>query len=201
MKQNFDLIVIGTGSGDSTAASKCKKARWNVAIIDSLPFGGTCAVRGCDPKKVLIGATDVIDWKNRMNEKGVDGKISIDWAELMKFKKSFTDPVPAAKEKGFDKLGIKYFKGRAKFINKNSIKIGEDELTGKYILLANGARPAKLNIEGEELITYSDIFLELGKLPKEIIFIGGGYISFEFAHLAARAGAKVRIIHRLKNRL
>lgn len=201
MNKNFDLVVIGTGSGGSTAASKCKKAGWNVAIIDSLPFGGTCALRGCDPKKVLIGATDVVDWKNRMDGKGVDGKININWAELMKFKKSFTDPVPAAREKGFEKLGIKYFKGRAKFVNKNTVKIGEDELTGKYILLANGATPAKLNIESEELITYSDIFLELEKLPKEIIFIGGGYISFEFAHLAARAGAKVRIIHRGKKPL
>jgi len=201
MKKNYDLIVVGTGSGGSVAAGKCKREGWDVAVIDSLPFGGTCALRGCDPKKVLIGSTDVIDWKNRMKGKGVEGKVIINWAELMKFKKSFTDPVPASRERGFEKLGIDYFKGRAKFTDENTITVGSDELTGKYILLANGSTPAKLNIEGEELITYSNEFLELEKLPKQIIFIGGGYISFEFAHLAARAGAKVIIIHRGKRPL
>ena len=58
MEKNFDLIVIGTGSAGSTVAHKCRKAGWDVAIIDSRPFGGTCAVRGCDPKKVLVGAAD-----------------------------------------------------------------------------------------------------------------------------------------------
>jgi glutathione reductase (NADPH) len=61
MKQRFDLIVIGTGSAGSAAANKCRKAGWEVAIIDSRPFGGTCALRGCDPKKVLVGAAELID--------------------------------------------------------------------------------------------------------------------------------------------
>ena len=71
MEQKFDLIVIGTGSGGSTAAAKCSKTGWKVAVIDSRPFGGTCALRGCDPKKVLVGAVDMIEGMERMKGKGI----------------------------------------------------------------------------------------------------------------------------------
>jgi len=64
MPKKFDLVAIGTGSGASAAASRCRSAGWQVAIVDSRPFGGTCALRGCDPKKVLVGAVDAIDCHN-----------------------------------------------------------------------------------------------------------------------------------------
>src|SRR5216117_3911275 len=102
MAQRFDLICIGTGSAASTVASRCRAAGWTVAIIDKRPFGGTCALRGCDPKKVLIGAADVADWARRMKGQGVRvNEIQIDWPELMRFKRTFTDPAPQAKENGF----------------------------------------------------------------------------------------------------
>lgn len=69
--RTFDVIIIGTGVAASTVAYECISKNWKVAIIDSRPFGGTCAIRGCDPKKVLVGATEVIDWNNRMENKGV----------------------------------------------------------------------------------------------------------------------------------
>ena len=69
--KNFDIVVIGTGSAASTVAHKCRSEGWKVAIIDSRPFGGTCALRGCDPKKVLVGAAEVIDMNKRMNGKGI----------------------------------------------------------------------------------------------------------------------------------
>src|SRR5574340_739626 len=62
MSKNFDLVVIGTGSAASTVALRCRSAGWRVAVVDSRPFGGTCALRGCDPKKVLVGAAEAIDW-------------------------------------------------------------------------------------------------------------------------------------------
>ncbi len=74
MERKFDLIVIGTGAAGSAAAYKCRKAGWDVAIIDSRPFGGTCALRGCDPKKVLVGAAELIDWTRRMEGKGVSAR-------------------------------------------------------------------------------------------------------------------------------
>ena len=71
MVRKFDVVVIGTGSAASAAAGRCRKAGRQVAVIDSRPFGGTCALRGCDPKKVLVGAAEVVDFNRRMQDKGV----------------------------------------------------------------------------------------------------------------------------------
>ncbi len=110
MPKTFDLVVIGTGSAASTAAYHCRAAGWQVAIIDSRPFGGTCALRGCDPKKVLVGAAEAIDWNRRMKGKGIDGgQARIAWADLMRFKRSFTEPVPGNREQGFSKAGMVAF--------------------------------------------------------------------------------------------
>ncbi len=198
MRKKFDVVVIGTGSAASTVASQCRSAGWQVAIIDSRPFGGTCALRGCDPKKVLVGAAEVLDWVRRMNGRGVraDDTARIEWTELMRFKRSFTDPVPKSREQGLAKAGIAAFHGRARFVNSTAIEVGEDVLEGRYVVVATGAMPRKLGIPGEQYVTTSDRFLELEQLPRQIVFIGGGYISFEFAHVAARAGAEVTILHR-----
>jgi glutathione reductase (NADPH) len=197
MTQQFDLICIGTGSAASTVASRCRAAGWTVAIIDKRPFGGTCALRGCDPKKVLVGAADLIDWARRMNGRGAGGNgARIDWQELMRFKRTFTEPAPPAKEDSFRKAGITIFHGPARFTGPTSIQVGSERLDAKHIVIAAGMKPAPLGIPGEDLITISDQFLELEALPTRIIFIGGGYISMEFAHVAAIAGAEVTIVHR-----
>ena len=199
-EEKFDLVVIGTGVAALTVAHKCSSAGWKVAVIDSRPFGGTCALRGCDPKKVLVGAAEVIDMNKRMTGKGVKtyGVTAMDWQELMRFKRTFTEGVPQSREKSFQKAGISSFHGRAIFTGSRNVKVGNNEsLEGRYILIAAGAKPMKLNIPGEQYLTTSDQFLDLDQLPDQIVFVGGGYISFEFAHVAARAGAKaVTIVHR-----
>lgn len=195
MKQH-DLIVIGTGTGGSVTAYQCRKAGWNVAVIDKRPFGGTCALRGCDPKKVLVGAAEIIDSIRRMEGKGVTGGSHINWPELMAFKRTFTDPVPESREKGFLDAGISVYHGTASFIAKNRVAVNDEVLEGKHFLIATGAVPMPLNVPGSEHVSLSDDFLEMETLPKTLFFIGGGFISFEFAHIAARAGAKVHILHR-----
>src|SRR5438270_5742975 len=203
--RKFDLIVIGSGSAASVVASRCRKAGRQVAVVDSRPFGGTCALRGCDPKKVLVGVAEIIDLSHRMESKGVAHakEIRINWPELMYFKRSFTEPVPKRREEEFSKAGIAIFHGHARFTDNTTVKVGEQGklLSAKYILVATGAKPAKLNIPGEAYITTSEEFLELNDLPRRIVFAGGGYISFEFAHIAARAGAETTIIHRSKKPL
>src|SRR6266851_1308958 len=195
--KNFDLIVVGTGAAGTSAAYACRSAGWNVAIVDSRPFGGTCALRGCDPKKVLVGATEVIERTRQMAGKGIASEDArIDWPALMRFKRAFTDPVPADREQQFLQTGIAVFHGRARFTDKTTIKVGDDTLIGRFVLVVAGARPATLNVPGEEYLTTSDEFLELDRLPSRIIFVGGGYISLEFAHVSARAGAQVQILHR-----
>lgn len=202
MIRDFDLIAIGTGTAAATVATKCRQAGWRVAVIDARPFGGTCALRGCDPKKVLVGAAELIDWHRRMEGHGIVSEgAHIDWATLMQFKRTFTEPVPESRERAFARASIQTFHGWARFVDRTSVRVGEETLTGRYILIATGARPATLNIPGEEYLITSDQFLELQELPRRITFIGGGYISFEFAHVAARAGAAVRILHRSRRPL
>ena len=196
MKTNFDLVVVGTGSAASTAAMECREAGWEVAMIDSRPFGGTCPLRGCDPKKVLVGAAEMIDGVERMRGKGVAHGATIDWSELMAFKRTFTEPVPDGTAKKLHEAGIHTFHGQASFVDEETIQVGDNQLTGKHILITSGVKPVELPIEGIKHLTYSDEFLELDELPSKVVFVGGGYISFEFAHIAARAGAEVHIIQR-----
>ncbi|GIV78662.1 MAG: hypothetical protein KatS3mg050_3056 [Litorilinea sp.] len=197
MSQSFDLIVIGTGSAGSTVAHRCRQAGWSVAIVDSRPFGGTCALRGCDPKKVLVGAAHAADWVRRLQTEGIfTSDIHLDWPALMRFKRTFTDPVPANRLQSFRKAGIEPFQGRARFVDETAVQVGGETLQGRHVVIAAGARPATLGIPGEEHLATSTDFLALEHLPPRIIFVGGGYISFEFAHVAARAGAAVRILQR-----
>jgi glutathione reductase (NADPH) len=197
MNRKFDVIAIGTGSAASTVASRCREAEWQVAIVDSRPFGGTCALRGCDPKKVLVGAAESVDWTLRMKGKGIHAAdLRIDWSELMRFKRSFTEPVPKRREDGFAKAGIAAFHGRARFAGPTTVEVGEDTLEGRYVVIAAGDVPADLEFPGAEHLTTSDQFLELSALPRRILFIGGGYIAFEFAHIAALAGSQVTVLHR-----
>lgn len=195
--KRFDLVVIGTGAGGATPAYRCRSQGWKVAIVDSRPFGGTCALRGCDPKKVLVGAAEVIDRVHLMKGRGLraDGT-KIDWAELMRFKRSFTEPVPENREKAFARAGIETFHRPARFVAPTAVQVEADVLEGRYVVIAAGASPADLNIPGSEHVITSDRFLELDELPRRIVFIGGGYISFEFAHVATHAGAHVHILHR-----
>jgi glutathione reductase (NADPH) len=87
-----DLIVIGTGSAAGSVAYPCRSAGWSVTVIDSRPFGGTCQLRGCDPKKVLVGGGELVDWNRRMQGKGVSADdLTVDWPDLMRFKRTFTD--------------------------------------------------------------------------------------------------------------
>ncbi len=192
----FDVVVVGTGSSGRSAAVTCAQAGKRVAIVDERPYGGTCALRGCDPKKVLVGAAELIDWARRMQGSGVSGNLEIDWPELMRFKRTFTDPVTGEREQEFSKLGIRAYHAVAQFVSADEIDVDGDILRASRFVLACGARPATLDLPGEDLLITSTDFLDLERLPARIVFIGGGYIAFEFAHVAARARAAPVILQR-----
>ena len=193
---SYDLIVLGTGSGGASPASKCQAAGWRVAVVDDQPYGGTCALRGCDPKKIFVGAAEVVAWQNRMREHGVAGEATIDWPALMRFKRTFTDPVPPAREAAFAKAGIESLHGEAHFVAEDRLMVGGRELVTRHVVVATGAGPRPLGIPGEDLVTTSTQFLELDALPRRITFVGAGYVSLEFAHIARRAGAEVVVVGR-----
>lgn len=197
----YDVIVIGSGMAGMTIANKCAKKGLKTAVTDFRPYGGTCALRGCDPKKILVGAAEIIDRANKMKGIGIQGDISINWQDLMAYKNEFVSKMPKGVEKGYEKAGVDRYHGAASFESENSVRIGDDLLEADKIVIATGARPVILEIPGGDLPIDSTDFLDLTDLPEHIAFIGGGYIAMEFAHLAARAGSKVSIFHRGKRPL
>jgi glutathione reductase (NADPH) len=146
---------------------------------------------------VLVGVAELVDWSRRMQGKGISAPgLSIEWPDMIRFKRTFTDPVPEQTEHSFAEAGITVRHGRARFVDRTAVQVGDDILVGHHVVIATGARHASLGIPGEEYLTTSTQFLELDNLPSRVVFVGGGYIAFEFAHIAARAGAGVQILHR-----
>jgi glutathione reductase (NADPH) len=192
----FDLVVIGTGTAAQVASARVRKAGRSVAIIDRLPFGGTCALRGCDPKKMLLSGAEVIDAAHRMQAHGVTGQVQIEWKDLIAFKRTFTNPIPKKRELSFEEQGIRTFHGAARFVAPDAVEVDGQELRGRHILIASGAHPIPLTFPGSEYLTTSDSFMELELLPERIVIVGGGYIAAEFSHIAARAGAKITVLQR-----
>src|SRR5260221_12269639 len=95
----YDLVVIGRGTAAQITSSRVRAAGRSAAVIDHLPFGGTCALRGCDPKKMLISGAEAVDLARRMRGRGVAGDVKINWPHLIDFNCTFTDPVPANHER------------------------------------------------------------------------------------------------------
>lgn len=192
----YDLVVIGSGTAAQVASARVREAGWKVAVVDHQPFGGTCQLRGCDPKKIMVAGEESADAVTRMRGHGIDGKVRIDWPALMAFKRGFTDPVPKRQEASYADQGIETFHGVARFTGADALRVGGNELRARHFLIAAGASPAPLGIPGMEYVRTSGDFLEFDTLPARIAFIGGGYIAAELSHLAARAGAHVTVFQR-----
>jgi glutathione reductase (NADPH) len=192
----YDLVIVGTGTAAMGVAMRVRAAGWRVAVIDFRPLGGTCALRGCDPKKVLVSGAETVDLTHRMRTHGVAGNCSINWSELMAFKRTFTDPVPEDNRRQYAEKGIDVFTGRARFARRNALEVDDHRLESRYFLIAAGAEPMRLGIPGEEHLIDNEAFLSLKQLPSHIVMVGGGYIASEFSHIAARAGAQVTILQR-----
>ena len=194
MESKYDLVIIGSGTAAMGAAMRVREAGWRVAVVDFRPYGGTCALRGCDPKKMLVGGAEAIDHARRMHGKGVTGDTSIDWHDLMGFKRGFTDPVPQKHLQRYADKGIDAYHGEARFIGRNLLAVGDQTLPFRHALLACGAEAVLLGIPGEHHMVTNEGFLAMDPLPRRLVLVGGGYIAAEFSHIAARAGSDVVIL-------
>jgi glutathione reductase (NADPH) len=190
MTQRHDLVIIGTGTAAMVAAMRMRAHGRTVAVVDFRPYGGTCALRGCDPKKVLVSGAETINLARHMQGNGVEGTIDIDWPGLITFKRSFTDPIPKKHEQAYKEKGIEALHGKARFTGRNVLKVENETLEARQFLIAAGAEPVKLGILGEEHLVRHEDFLNLQRLPRRIVLVGGGYIAAEFSHIAARGGRR-----------
>jgi glutathione reductase (NADPH) len=141
--ESFDVVVIGTGEAGATVAQRLAAKGKRVAIVDHRPYGGTCALRGCDPKKVLISAARVVALSEQLQHRGIAALAQITWSELMASRQKFTEPVPLDREKSFQKAGITTFHGHASFVNEQSLQVGDTLLSADHFIIAIGAKPRK----------------------------------------------------------
>ena len=193
---DFDVIVIGTGVAGQTVAAELAAAGRRVAAVDRREYGGTCALRGCEPKKVLVAAAEAVERARRQHGNGPAGDARLDWPALIAFKRTFTDPAPQGIEASLKDAGVEALHGQARFTGPASVSVGNAEYTADHVVVATGSRPMPLGIEGEELVLTSEDFMAAEQLGERVVLIGGGYISMEFAHVAATAGARVTVCHR-----
>jgi glutathione reductase (NADPH) len=195
---DFDLIVLGSGSAGYEAAIRTAEAGWKVAVVEERGvWGGTCNNRGCTPKKVLAGAAEVADLNDRYAGLGiVRRRPELDWGALIRFKRTFTGPTSENTRAPLRQAGVTLVEGTARFVDETTIDIEGERSSAEHVHIATGSRPASLDLPGAELLLTSEDVLDLEHLPSSLVFVGGGYISFELAHVAARFGAATTILHR-----
>jgi len=195
MVKSYDVVVVGSGSGGQTAAYTLMEYGLSVAVVEnSATPGGICALAGCQAKKWYYEATETMARARHLAGKGLIRLPELDWSIIRDQKRAFTEPIPDATRNGLKGSGIDFIAGTAAFKDATTLMVNNAPVQGKYIVLATGAHPMSLPFPGaEHLITSSDL-LELDHLPPRIVFIGGGFISFEFAHFAARLGPAKRVV-------
>ena len=198
MAKRYDVIVIGTGNAGMGAAGVARAAGKTVAVVESWDVGGTCPLRGCVPKKVLVAAAQTLHQIALAAEHKIEvGPPRLDWGALIARERTFVDGMPARFIDSLQSRGIDIVRGRARFVGRNRVQVGDEVLEGGKIVIATGSTPRPLSIPGAEHLITSDDILEMAELPKRLIFIGGGVIALEFAHVLTRAGTEVTILEAL----
>ncbi|AUC86032.1 NAD(P)/FAD-dependent oxidoreductase [Polaribacter sp. ALD11] len=200
-KKHYNVFVIGSGVAGQTAAKICVKNGLSVAIADKQSFGGTCAIRGCDPKKVILQFVDILKKTEQLKGLGITKIPEISWKDIQRFKNQFTKPVPKSTEENLTELGIDLYHQSPKFISKNEISVEGKIISADNFVIASGLTPRSLNFKGAQLLKTSDEFFKLKKIPKSATFIGAGYIGMEFCFLLATLGCKVTMIDNGNNAL
>ncbi len=192
---DYDVIVIGGGNTGQAAAVRTAKAGKRTVLIDRGDVGGLCALRGCNPKKVMVRATEVLDEVRRAHVHGITtGPVSIEWSRVIDRVHTFTDPMPANTEELFAKAGVARLRGTARFTAADRVAVDGRELSGDAIVIATGSRPRALPIPGGELARTSDDVFDIRVPPRRMVIVGAGVIGLEFGFVFARLGTEVTIV-------
>ena len=196
---DFDLFVIGGGSGGVRAARIAATHGAKVAIAEEYRMGGTCVIRGCVPKKLLVYASRFAHEFEDAAGFGwtVDGA-KFDWPTLIANKDKEIARLEAAYRKNVGGAGAQIVDSRAVIEDAHTVRILKSgaRVRAKYILIATGGHPSMLDIPGKELAITSNEAFHLAELPRRIVIQGGGFIAVEFACLFAALGSKVTLVHR-----
>ena len=194
MADSYDLVVFGSGPGAGPAIKECVQAGWRVALVEDGRFGGVCPNTGCNPKKLLMAAPEARAMAAHLLGKGADSAPHCVWKEMMAFKRAQTEPISQDVLDYYRKLGVDVIQARGTFTGPVTARAGDRELAAKKFLVAVGAGPKRFGFPGAEHVSVSDAFLDLDELPQRLVLLGGGFIAFEFAHIANACGSRVSIL-------
>lgn len=203
MAYDYHTIVIGAGSAGLVVASGSAGLGGKVALIEEDKMGGDCLNTGCVPSKAFLKTAHLAKAIKDSNKFGIDAKINnVNLQDVMNRVKSVIKEIePHDSKERYESLGVDVLFGKAIVIDKNTVKVGEKQITGKYIVIATGSEPSVPNIKGLNDIDYLtniNIF-ELEKLPEKLIILGAGPIGLELGQGFANLGSKVTIIDRSQN--
>ena len=197
MKNNFDLMVIGGGSGGLASAQRAAEYGANVAVIEQASLGGTCVNVGCVPKKVMWYAAQHASHFKLAADYGFDIKIkSHNWAQLKNKRDDYIQRLNGIYERNLNALNIRLIRGSAKFKNESIVMINDTDYSAKKIIIATGGKPIIPEIQGGNLGIDSDGFFALDSCPSKVAIIGSGYIAVELAGVLAALGAEVSLFIR-----
>ncbi len=194
---DYDLFVIGAGSGGVRAARIAGGYGAKVAVAEESRVGGTCVMRGCVPKKFLVYAAHFAeDFADAKGYGWTVGKTKHDWKKLIRNKNRELDDLEDSYLGLFKRASVTLIRARATVTAPDAVEINGKRITAKTILVATGGWPTVPDIPGREYAITSNEALDLPKLPKRIAVVGGGYIAVEFAGIFRGLGAEVTLVYR-----
>jgi len=197
MRKHYDMIAIGAGSGGLSAVERASEYGKKCAVVEVNQVGGTCVNVGCVPKKVMWFAANAAQTIKNSNGFGFDISINdFSWTKLKDGRENYINGINEWYDGYLEKLGIDYFHGFGKLIDKNTISVNGENLTADTIVLSPGGEPSVPKIEGAKYGITSDGFFELNKLPKRVAVVGGGYIGVELAGVLNSLGSEVSLFVR-----
>jgi glutathione reductase (NADPH) len=197
MRKHYDMIAIGAGSGGLSAVERASEYGKKCAVVEVNQVGGTCVNVGCVPKKVMWFAANAAQTIKNSNGFGFDISINdFSWTKLKDGRENYINGINEWYDGYLEKLGIDYFHGFGKLIDKNTISVNGENLTADTIVLSPGGEPSIPKIEGAKYGITSDGFFELNELPKRVAVVGGGYIGVELAGVLNSLGSEVSLFVR-----
>ncbi|MEM6662726.1 MAG: glutathione-disulfide reductase [Pseudomonadota bacterium] len=195
---DFDLFVIGAGSGGVRAARISAQHGAKVGVAEEYRYGGTCVIRGCVPKKLMVYASSFSDaFEDAAGFGWTVGQTSFDWSKLIANKDTEIDRLEGIYGRLMDGAGVTHHKQRAVVVDPHTVRLADGQtFSTKYILVATGGTPFVPEFPGSELAITSNEIFHLDQMPKRAVIVGGGYIASEFAGILNGLGAAVTQVYR-----
>jgi glutathione reductase (NADPH) len=197
LNKNFDLIVIGGGSGGLAHAQRAAEYGTNAAVIENGPLGGTCVNVGCVPKKVMWYSASLAHSTHLAASYGFELTVNgHDWAALKQRRDAYVARLNGIYQQNLDKRDVALIRGTGQFVNRNTIRVGGDDYHADNIVIATGGRPIIPGIHGAEFGISSDDFFELPERPQRVALVGSGYIAVEFSGVFNALGSDTTVLVR-----